>query len=202
MVLDWPTAFVKRRPGRADQESQQRWLIGPPRVRKPSPARGFFQARAATGLPTSMAAVSSSPWLSLRGTRSRASVSGPPVGACRRIGRACIRGRKVAVGVGCGEWCERIESGRENTEERMPLMATCSSCVGVTLTGSRQAYFLRRRNAPQPAQPSPAAPINNVDGSGTATGLARRKPTSPAPSYDGAKGPLKEDDTLTAPMPQ
>ena len=44
----------------------------------------------------------SSPWLSLRGTRSRLFASGPPVGACRRV---CIRGRKVVVAAGCGGWC-------------------------------------------------------------------------------------------------
>ena len=43
---------------------------------------------------TTMAAVSSSPWLSLRATRSRACGSGLPVGACRRTGRGCIRERK------------------------------------------------------------------------------------------------------------
>jgi hypothetical protein len=34
----------------------------------------------------------------------------------------------------------------------------------------------RRRHAPQPPQAIPASPITHVDGSGTATGLARRKP--------------------------
>ena len=53
-----------------------------------------FQARAATSLPTTTAAVSSYPWLSLRATRSKGYASGLPVGACRLIGRACIRGRK------------------------------------------------------------------------------------------------------------
>ena len=38
----------------------------------------------------------SSPWLSLRAKRSRGYASGPLVGACRRIGRACIRARRVA----------------------------------------------------------------------------------------------------------
>ena len=36
----------------------------------------------------------SCPWLSLRATRSKGYASGLPVGACRRIGRGCIRGRK------------------------------------------------------------------------------------------------------------
>ena len=36
----------------------------------------------------------SCPWLSRRATRSRGYDSGPPVGACRLIGRGCIRGRK------------------------------------------------------------------------------------------------------------
>ena len=51
----------------------------------------------------------SCPWLSPRATRSKAYVSGLPVGACRRIGRACIRGRRV-VERGCGGWCERSKS--------------------------------------------------------------------------------------------
>jgi hypothetical protein len=48
---------------------------------------------AAQGLRTTMAAVWSSPKLSLRAKRSRGYASGLPVGACRRTGRACIRGR-------------------------------------------------------------------------------------------------------------
>ncbi len=36
----------------------------------------------------------SCPWLSLLATRSKAYASGLPVGACRRIGRECIRGQK------------------------------------------------------------------------------------------------------------
>jgi hypothetical protein len=39
------------------------------------------------------------PLLSLRATRSRGHASGPRVGASRRIGRGCIRGRRVAVAV-------------------------------------------------------------------------------------------------------
>ena len=57
-------------------------------------SQGDFQASAATYMPTSMAAVSSYPWLALRATRSRGSACGLPVDVCRRIGRACIRGRK------------------------------------------------------------------------------------------------------------
>jgi hypothetical protein len=49
---------------------------------------------AANRLRTTMAAAQSSPWLSLRATRSRACGSGPPVDVCRRTGRGCIRGRK------------------------------------------------------------------------------------------------------------
>jgi hypothetical protein len=49
---------------------------------------------AAQRLRTTMAAVWSYPWLSLRATRSRACGSGPRVDVCRRIGRGCIRGRK------------------------------------------------------------------------------------------------------------
>jgi hypothetical protein len=100
----------------------------------------------------------SSPWLSLRATRSKGCGSGPRVGACRRIGQACIRGRKgrVADGaVGCGEWCERIEAGRGNTKGSRPVMATCSPRVGITLAGARQARF-RRRHIEKPPQAIPA----------------------------------------------
>jgi len=36
--------------------------------------------------------------------------SGLPVGACRRIGQECIRGRRLAVAGGSGGWCERSKS--------------------------------------------------------------------------------------------
>jgi len=63
------------------------------------------------------------PWLSLRATRSRGCASGLPVVACRRIGRGCIRGRRVAVVVvGCGGSCGRNEAARENTEGSRPMM--------------------------------------------------------------------------------
>ena len=45
-------------------------------------------------VPLSLSPGMSCPWLSRRATRSRACVGGPPAGACRRSGRACIRGRK------------------------------------------------------------------------------------------------------------
>ena len=58
-------------------------------------------------------------------------------------------------------------------------MATCSPRVEITLAGARQAC-LRRRNAPQPAQASPAAPITHVDGSGTgATVIVRAGEAKP-----------------------
>jgi hypothetical protein len=66
---------------------------------------------AAQRLRTTMAAVMWCPWLSLLATRSRGYASGPPEDACRRIGRACIRGRMVAVAVGCGGWCGLVEAG-------------------------------------------------------------------------------------------
>jgi hypothetical protein len=53
-----------------------------------------LERSAANRLRTTMAAVSSHLWLSLLATRSRVCDSGLPVGASRRIGRACIRGRK------------------------------------------------------------------------------------------------------------
>ena len=70
-----------------------------------------LERSAANRLRTTMAAVSSSPWLSLRATRSRGYASGRPVGACRQIVRGCISGRKVAVVGGCGRWCGRNEAG-------------------------------------------------------------------------------------------
>jgi len=67
-----------------------------------------LERSAANRLRATMTAISSSPWLSLRATRSRGYASGLPVGACRLIGRACIRGRKL-VKEGCGGWCGRNE---------------------------------------------------------------------------------------------
>ena len=64
-----------------------------------------LERSAAQRLRTTMAAVSSSPWRSLRATRLRACDSGLPVGACRRTGRACIRGWKRVVAGGSGGWC-------------------------------------------------------------------------------------------------
>ena len=54
----------------------------------------------------------SSPWLSLRATRSRGCGSGLPVGASRLIGRGCIRGWRVAALVESGGWCGQVESRR------------------------------------------------------------------------------------------
>lgn len=71
-----------------------------------------LDATASDGLPEEgaagpllQAAVSSTPWLSLRATRARACGSGLPVDACRQIGWGCIQGWRVAVVVGCGKWC-------------------------------------------------------------------------------------------------
>ncbi len=107
------------------------------------------ERNAAQRLRTTTAAALSFPWLPLRATKSRGYGSGPPVGACRRIGWGCIRGRRVAAADGCGEWCVQIESGRENTEESRPMMATCSPRVGITLAGASQAR-LRRRHIENP----------------------------------------------------
>ncbi len=77
-------------------------------------------------------------------------------------------------------------------------MATYSPRVGVTLAGERQDRARRLRHAPQPAQASPpASPITNVEGSGTATGLARRKPRTLS-SFDGSNVNLPEDDKSPA----
>ena len=61
----------------------------------------------------------------------------------------------------------------------------------------RQDRARPRRNTCQPPQAIPASPITHVDGSGTATGLARRKPTLVS-SYDGAGVNLPADDTRDA----
>ena len=71
-------------------------------------------------------------------------------------------------------------------------MATCSPRVGIMLAGACQAAR-RRRNICQPPQAIPASPITHVDGSGTATGLARRKPM-PLFSSDGSLENPEEDD--------
>ena len=59
----------------------------------------------------------------------------------------------------------------------------------------RKQARLRRRYASQPAQAMPASPITHVDGSGTVTGLARRKPLL-AFSHVGTFVLLPEDDRL------
>jgi hypothetical protein len=74
------------------------------------------------------------------------------------------------------------------------VMATCSPRIGFTLAVWRHAR-VRRRHICQPPQAIPASPITHVDGSGTATGLARRKP-KPLSSSDGPGEMLKEDDKL------
>ena len=78
-------------------------------------------------------------------------------------------------------------------------MATCSPRVGIMLAGACQAAR-RRRNICQPPQAIPASPITHVDGSGTATGLARRKPMSVF-EFDGADAYLLEDDKADASPP-
>jgi hypothetical protein len=72
-------------------------------------------------------------------------------------------------------------------------MVPCSPRVGIMLACANQAR-LRRRNAPQPAQVMPASPITHVDGSGTVTGLARRKPVKSLSCDGGSFEPLLEDD--------
>ena len=75
-------------------------------------------------------------------------------------------------------------------------MATCSPRVGITLAGACQAAR-RRRTICQPPQAIPASPITHVDGSGTATGLARRKPMLLF-TLDGTFVILREDDKSNA----
>jgi hypothetical protein len=70
------------------------------------------------------------------GTRSRGYASGPRVGACRLIGRGCIRESKSGLVVGCGESCERIDAGHENTAGEQAPMATCSPRIVITLAGA------------------------------------------------------------------
>ena len=81
-------------------------------------------------------------------------------------------------------------------------MATCSPLAlesrwcrcGVSL---RQDRARRRRNTCQPPQASPASPIAHVEGSGTATELARRKPMKGF-SFDGGSANVMEDDKMDA----
>ena len=77
------------------------------------------------------------------------------------------------------------------------MMVTCSPRVGVTLAGERQDRARRRRYICQPPQASPASPITHVEGSGTGTGLARRKPRTLS-SFDGSNVNLPEDDKSPA----
>ena len=74
---------------------------------------------------------------------------------------------------GAGAGGELIAS--KNTEVSRCVTATCSPRVGITLAGACQAR-LRRRKSEYPPQARPARAMAQVDGSGTATGLARRKP--------------------------
>jgi hypothetical protein len=75
-------------------------------------------------------------------------------------------------------------------------MATCSPRDVAAMDRLRQAC-LQRRTARHATQASPPAPITHVDGSGTATGLASRKPVM-ASSYDGSNVTRKEDDNADA----
>ena len=79
------------------------------------------------------------------------------------------------------------------------MMKTCSPRVRVTLARSldvRQAW-LRRRHIEKPPQARPASSEAHVEGSGTAIGLARRKPRT-TNSLDGSIELLPEADTLRA----
>ena len=75
-------------------------------------------------------------------------------------------------------------------------MASCFPRVGITLADVRQACF-RRRHIENPPQAIPANPITHVDGSGTGTGLARRKPYQ-TNSLDGLIELLMGDDKVDA----
>jgi hypothetical protein len=87
------TGWTRSRPGRMTPTEPR------PRSSRAAGWRVFWTCRSFKPLRASY------PWLSLRATRSKGYASWLPVGACRRTDRACIRGRKVAVAVGCGEWC-------------------------------------------------------------------------------------------------
>jgi hypothetical protein len=80
-----------------------RWPIARRRVPQTSPARDF--SKPCRHRSVNRPRRTSCPWLSLRATRSRLSASGPWEDVCRLIGRGCIRGRRVAVEVGCGGSC-------------------------------------------------------------------------------------------------
>ena len=97
---------------------------------------------------------------------------------------------------GNGGWCGQSKAVVKKHRGEQARDGTCSPRVGITLAGACQAC-LRRRHISQPPQAIPASPITHVDGSGTATGLARRKPMLSL-SFDGASGLLMEDDKENA----
>jgi hypothetical protein len=62
---------------------------------------------------------------------------GLPVGACRRIGRGCIRGRKGRVAVEAGGWCSRSELGTNRLVSAYG-QSTCglSNCIAYGIGGT------------------------------------------------------------------
>ena len=72
----------------------------------------------------------SSPWLSLRATRSKRYASGPPVGACRLIGRG-VYSRQEVGGGGAGGWCGSrglIEPVLRYCPDHLNIVSSRSDC--------------------------------------------------------------------------
>jgi hypothetical protein len=138
-------------------------------------------------------------WLSLRETRSRTCGSGLRVGACRRVGRACIRRRKVAVVVGSGVRSGRIEAGLKTQGGESLLWRPAPLAFESPWPVRRQAR-LRRRNIVYPPQARPARAMAQVEGSGTATGLAKRKPKYPPPPEFPSGSPPGPDNLTRYPL--
>jgi hypothetical protein len=80
----------------------------------------------------------SCPWLSLQATRSRGYDSGLLVGACRRIGRVCIRGRMPVVVGGCGEWFGQVKTAVKTQRGAGPfgvLLPSRWNQIGFAMSG-------------------------------------------------------------------
>ena len=102
--------------------------------------------------------------------------------------------RAEAVAVTAGDKIEGLPSGHPDGA-CLRIAAACHAVAPGRLEGTvarRERVFIAAA-----AQAIPAKPITHVDGSGTATGLARRKPVSANPS-DASPVTLPEDDKLAA----
>ena len=97
---------------------------------------------------------------------------------------------------GCAAIDVNTIAGSRNTTGQNTLR--CPAQREITSAARGSGYRVRRRrHICQPPQAIPASPITHVDGSGTATGLARRKPMKLL-SSDGAPVNLTEEDKSNA----